>query len=301
MTQKAAKLVNTAPDGRLKKNSLMMEAWGRLKRNPLAMACLAYTVIIVVVALAGNLLFDYKTKVIATDYSNTFSAPNAVHWFGTDAHGRDYFARVLYGSRLSLLYGFVGTLSSMVIAFLLGSTSVLYGGRYERILTRVVDVFMTIPNILLCLAIVAGLGTGVGPILFSIAFTQGISQTRVMRSALMSVCSMEYMEAAKALGAKNSRLIFKYMLPNCISNILVQTTMGVARNTLMGATLGFLGLGAKPPMPEWGSMLNEALSLMRYYPYLVIFPGIFLVATSLAISLFGDALRDAMDPKLKGR
>ena len=286
---------------RRKGNSQFKEAWLRLKKNKLAVAALVVLCLVILTAIFADFIVDYKTKVIEPNYGAVNQSFSLEHPFGTDAYGRDILARVIHGTRYSLLMGFVGTAVATLLACIIGSSAALIGGWLDSLVTRIVDVLMTIPNVLFAMAIVAGLGIGIPQLIAALTITQTVTQTRVVRSAVLNVADQEYIESARALGASTPRIIRKYVLPNVIGTILVQSTISVAHNVLLGATLSFLGLGAKPPIPEWGAMLSEAISNMRYYPHEIIGPGIALVIMALSISIFGDALRDAVDPKLKGR
>lgn len=286
---------------RYRKNSQFREAWTRLKRNKLAMLGLCVITLMLFMSIFANLFVSYEDQAIKTNLVDRLQTPNARHWFGTDYYGRDLFARILFGGRISFLVGFGATGIAIVVAAVLGSCAAYFGGKADSLIMRIVDVIISIPSILLTVALVAGFGIGIWQLLLAIAVPSIAGFTRVLRSAVLIITKQEYIEASRALGAKDRYIITKHIIPNILGTILVQFTMYVAANVLVGAGLSFLGLGAQIPTPEWGSMLNEGMQSMRNYPHLVVIPGLVLVITALSINVFGDGLRDAFDPKLKGR
>lgn len=284
-----------------KKNSTFHEGWRRLRKNPRAMVALGFLIFFFLVAIFADFIADYQTQVVMQVPAERLQPISAAHWFGTDNYGRDIFARIVHGTRIAVLYGFGATLIGIVIGSLVGTTSAYFGGRIDDIIMRIVDVMSTIPTLLLALAIVAGLGGGLIQVVIALAVGQIPNFVRVVRSSALSVVNTEYLEAGKALGAGHLWLISKYVMPNVISIILIQGAMNVSFNLLMGATLSFVGLGAQVPTPEWGFMLKEGLSFMEFYPHIVIIPGLCLMLVASAINTFGDCLRDALDPRLKGK
>lgn len=286
---------------KVKKNSMLRETWRRLKKNPRAMAALSFLIFFFLVAIFADAIADYQVEVVTQIPAQRLQTPNAEHWFGTDNYGRDIFARIVHGTRIATLYGFGATLIGIVVGSLVGTTSAYFGGRIDNFIMRIVDVMSTIPSLLLALAIVAGLGGGLTQVVIALAVGQIPNFVRVVRSSALSIVNMEYLEAGRALGASHLWLISKYVVPNVISIILIQGAMNVSFNLLMGATLSFVGLGAQVPTPEWGFMLKEGLSFMEFYPHIVVIPGLCLMLVALAINTFGDCLRDALDPRLKGK
>lgn len=281
-------------------NNPYAEAWRRLKKNRPAMVSMVIVILLMVMALAADLIVDYDVA-IAQNAALQLARPSAAHWFGCDSMGRDLFARVIHGSRISLLLGFGTTLITTLVAVTLGTTAAYYGGKFDSILMRLFDILISIPSVLLALAISAGFGNGVPQLMCAIAIGQLASFTRVIRSAVIGLVDQDYIEAERALGLNNLRIIFSHIIPNAMGTILVQATMQVARNILMGALLSFLGLGAPIPTPEWGEIASEGINYLRYTGHIVIFPTIFISITALTINLFGDGLRDALDPRLKGK
>ncbi len=280
-----------------RRNSQSRDFWRRLLRNKKAIASMAVLLLLIFLVAFANQLLPYS---LATDISpDRFQWPNAQHIFGTDKYGRDLFARVIYGARTSLLIGFSATLISAVLGTIIGTASAYIGGRFDYVVTRILDIWMAVPSLLVTLAIIAGMGVGLRTTIFAIAFGGIPGFARTLRGVALSVCGMEYMEAVRALGVSHGGAIFRHVIPNVASQVLIQATSSVSGNILLCATLGFLGLGAQPPTPEWGSILAEGLKDFERYSYIVSVPGAAMAVTALAINTFGDALRDALDPRLK--
>lgn len=250
-------------------------------------------------AVFADVICDYDTQVIAQDVANRLKAPSPDHWFGTDAYGRDIFARVVHGARISIIIGLAATVGSVCISGILGSIAGYYGGRIDNAIMRVLDTFLAIPGELLAMAIVASLGPSMTNLLIAVTIARIPPFTRVIRSSILTVIDQDYIESAIASGARDSYIIVKHILPNAMGPIIIQATMGVGRMILTAAGMSFIGMGVQPPLPEWGSMLAEGRDFMRYSPYITLFPGLAIILTSLALNLLGDGLRDALDPKLK--
>lgn len=284
----------------VKQNGQFREVSRRLLRNKKAIAAMVVLALLLLMVIFADLISPLSRGVELNPMARLLP-PGKDYWFGTDALGRDMFTRIIHGSRVSLLMGFGATAIATVAGTLIGTAGAYLGGWVDNVIMRILDVWMAIPSLLITLAIIAGIGVGIPQMIFALAFGSIPGFARVLRAAALGVVNQEYIESAKALGANNRRIIGRYVVPNVISQVLIQATMNVSGIILLGATLSFLGLGAQPPTPEWGAMLNEGLSNYQYYPYLVTIPGIFLAITALAINVFGDALRDAFDPKLKGR
>jgi peptide/nickel transport system permease protein len=252
------------------------------------------------VVIFAELIVPYQ-KAVENDPLAKLQGPSAEHIFGTDTLGRDLFARLIHGSRISLLLGFGATAISGVIASILGSLTAYLGGKFDDILMRLFDIISAIPAVLLSLSIAAGFDRGIPQLLIAISIPQIAGFTRVTRSAVLSIVSQDYIEAAKAIGISNFRIVISHIVPNALGTILVQATMQVSANILMGAMLSFLGLGAPEPTPEWGTLMKEGLNVIRHVTHTAIFPTIFIAVTALSINIFGDGLRDAFDPRLKGK
>ena len=283
----------------VKRNSPAREIWRRFKKNKAAMLGLGIFSVMVLLAVFADVICDYDTQVIAQDVANRLKAPSPDHWFGTDAYGRDIFARVVHGARISIIIGLAATVGSVCISGILGSIAGYYGGRIDNAIMRVLDTFLAIPGELLAMAIVASLGPSMTNLLIAVTIARIPPFTRVIRSSILTVIDQDYIESAIASGARDSYIIVKHILPNAMGPIIIQATMGVGRMILTAAGMSFIGMGVQPPLPEWGSMLAEGRDFMRYSPYITLFPGLAIILTSLALNLLGDGFRDALDPKLK--
>lgn len=282
-------------------NSQGREIWRRLRKNPRAMVSLAVIILLILTAIFADVIADYEALAVTNNVRDRLQTPSLTHLLGTDFYGRDMFARVVHGARVSLIIGLGSTGIAMIIAITLGTSAAYFGGLVDDVITRIIDVLVTIPSLLLALAIVAGLGAGLPQLVVALAAGKIANFSRIVRSSTLAVANQEYIEAAKARGAGHIRIIVKYIIPNIISVVLIQGTMQVSSAITMGATLSFAGLGVQAPRPEWGNMLSEGLAYMVYYPHLVLAPAIALVIVALAINSFGDCLRDAFDPRLKGK
>ena len=249
---------------RAKKRSMAVEVWQRLVKNKMAMLGLAILVLLALCAIFADVIADYETKVVAQNIANRLKGPSAEHWFGTDEFGRDIFARMVHGSRVSLVVGLISVSVSLVAGGTLGAFAGFYGGRVDNVI---------------------------------ISGTPGFA--RIVRAAVMSVKDQEFVEASRAIGASNATIIFREIIPNCLAPIIVQSTLSVASAILSTASLSFIGLGVQPPDPEWGAMLSSGRNFLRDAVHLTLFPGLAIVVTILALNLLGDGLRDALDPRLK--
>jgi peptide/nickel transport system permease protein len=225
--------------------------------------------------------------------------PSVNHIFGTDGYGRDLFARCIHGARISLLIGFTVSFTTTIIGGTLGLLAGYYGKKVDNIIMRIMDILAVVPAMLLALAVISALGSSLINMMIALILSSVPLFARVMRSAVLGVAEQEYIEAAKAGGINDFRLFMRHILPNAIGPIIVQTTLNVAVMILTASTMSFLGLGVKPPMPEWGAIISEAREYMRIAPHIMLFPGAMISLTVLAISLMGDGLRDSLDPRLK--
>lgn len=273
--------------------------WRQYRKNKGAMIGLILMCIVVLTAIISTFAWDFETEICGMFGSRRLQAPSWEHWFGTDHMGRDVFARVCYGSRYSLLIGFGGVAISTVFGVTFGAIAGYFGGKVEAVIMRIVELFLMVPNLLLTIVIVTVFGIN----LQNLVIAQGICTiphfTRNARAAVMTVSNNEYVEAARAVGVKHSTIILTHVIPNALSPILVQATTRIGGCIVGAAGLSFLGLGVPVPTPEWGAMLSDARSYMREFPHLILFPGLAIFITCLAINLIGDGLRDALDPKLK--
>ncbi|MEG0898139.1 MAG: ABC transporter permease [Oscillospiraceae bacterium] len=284
---------------KFKKRSQIAEVWNRLKKNKMAIIGMVIMVLIIVMALGADFIVNYEKDVIKQDIPHMLEGPSREHIFGTDELGRDIFARVIYGSRVSLEVGVLSVIISLSIGGTLGAISGYYGGMTDNIIMRIMDIFLAIPSIMLAITIVAALGANMFNLMLSIGIAAVPSYARIVRAAVMSVKDQEFIEASRAIGAKNATIILKEVIPNCLAPIIVQVTLNVADAIISTAALSFIGLGVQPPQPEWGSMLSGGRPYLRDAWHITLFPGLAIVVTILSLNLLGDGLRDALDPKLK--
>ncbi|PNV60734.1 ABC transporter permease [Clostridium sp. chh4-2] len=282
---------------RKKKQSQFSIIMHRLKRNKMAMLGLVVIVLMTLAAVFAPIIapFGYEQQ----DLYHIFAAPGGDHLFGTDNLGRDILSRLLYGGRQSLKIGIVSVAIASTLGIIIGSVAGFYGGRVDNLLMRFLDIFQAVPALLMSIAIATTLGPGINNAMLAIGITTIPGYARMTRASFMSVRGMEYVEAATAINATDFRIILKHILPNAISPMIVQITMGVASSILAAASLSFMGLGAQPPLPEWGAMLSAGRTYIRDYPYLCIIPGVVIMMAVLSLNMLGDGLRDALDPRLK--
>lgn len=282
-----------------KKRSELGEIWRRLRKNKAAVLGLVLLFIIFMSALFADVLYDYETEVVLPNYSSTLIAPCLEHPLGTDELGRDVLARIVHGSRLSLEIALLSTAISLSVGGIIGAYAGYIGGRFDSVMMRIMDIFLAIPNMLLALAIVAALGPNLMNLIIAIAISDIPRFARILRSTVLSIKDNDFVEAARAAGAKRSTIVFREVIPNCLAPLIVQASIVMAAAIILAAGLSFIGLGVQPPAPEWGAMLSSGRAYIWDYQYLVLFPGLAIVITVLAFNLLGDGLRDALDPRLK--
>ena len=297
MSNASAKNVNAPAD--IKKKSQFVEVWKRLCRNKTAVLGLVIVALLTLMAILSPILIDYETQVIKTNYSEALQAPSADHWFGTDEMGRDILLRVMYGSTVSLSIGVVTVAVSLTVGLILGAAAGYFGGKTDMIIMRIMDIFLAIPGTLLAICIVDSLGNSIPNLVIAQAVSSIPTFSRVVRGAVITARDADYVEAARAIGAKDATIIFHEVLPNSLAPIIVQTTLQVASVILSIAGLSFIGLGIPAPRPEWGAMLSGARAYIRDYSYMCLFPGLAIMTTILSLNLLGDGLRDALDPRLR--
>lgn len=271
-----------------------------IARNKVCILCLIFIILLILLSCFADVLFDYDTDVIGQDIPHRLNPPSAEHWFGTDAFGRDYFSRVLYATRITIVISLVSMAFSILFGILLGTVSAYIGGKFDSVLQRILDVFMAIPSLLMCICVVAVLGGGVTNLIIALAVPTIPGISRIVRSSIIVVKENEYVEACYAIGESHPRIILSHLLPNSLGPIIVRGTQQLSTNILSCAALGYLGLSVPAPQPEWGLLLSESQEFMRLHPYLMVFPGVAIILTALSFNLLGDGLRDALDPKLRG-
>ncbi len=277
--------------------SFYHDAMKRLKKDKVAMVCLCVVIIIALAAVFAPLITPYEEDHM--DIGNELAGPSAQHWLGTDEFGRDIFTRIVYGSRVSLMVGLVAEAIAVAIGLIVGAVAGYYGGKVDAVLSRIIEIFASFPHILFAIVVMFVLGTGIINVFIAVGVVGWTGLARVIRSQIMQLKQKEYVEAARASGGRNMQIIFRHLIPNCLSTIIVVATMNIPSDIMYEASLSFLGLGVQPPQASWGSMISEARKFMRQNAGYSVFPGLALIITVLAFNLLGDALRDALDPRLK--
>jgi peptide/nickel transport system permease protein len=273
--------------------------WRYFKRNRLAVGGMLTMIIIFLVALFAPALSPYDPD--KTDVSLKLKPPSSRFYLGTDQLGRDVFSRMLHGSRISLTVGFIAVAISIIIGILVGATAGYYGGWVDSLLMRFVDTMLCFPSFFLILTIVALLGPNIINIMVVIGITSWEGTARFVRAEFLSLRERDFVQAARALGVKDLRIIFRHILPNALAPVFVTATLGVASAILIEASLSFLGFGVQPPAPSWGNILTEGRTYIFDAWWLTVFPGFAILFAVLSFNLLGDGLRDALDPRLRGR
>ena len=284
--------------GTVKKKSFWGSVWKRYKKSKLAIAGLVMLIIIILLAATADLWLDYEGQAIAHNLSIRLQSPSSEHIFGTDEYGRDVFARIIFGARISLLVGLLITVCSLVIGIIFGATAGFFGGKVDNIIMRFMDILLAIPQMLMAISIMAALGNSIVNLVIALTIASVPRFAYVVRSSVLGMNRSEFVEAAHSYGSSNASRIAKHIVPNIIGPIIVQATTSLARSILLISSLSFIGLGLPSEIPEWGAMISAAKVNMRHYPYLIYFPGLAILVSVLSMNLIGDGLRDALDPKL---
>ncbi|NYT77275.1 glutathione ABC transporter permease GsiD [Alcaligenaceae bacterium] len=275
----------------------MREFWRKFRKQKLAMWAGVFVLLLILLAIFAPLITPYDAENYF-DYDFLNSPPSWLHWMGVDSLGRDIFSRVLMGSRISLAAGFVSVAMGALVGTVMGLLAGYYEGWWDRITMRISDVLLAFPGILLAIGVVAVLGSSMVNVIIAVAVFSVPAFARLVRGSTLAIKSMTYIEAMRSIGASDAVIIFRHILPGTISPIVVYGTMRIGTSIITAASLSFLGMGAQPPTPEWGAMLNEARSDMLLAPHVAIFPALAIFLTVLAFNLLGDGLRDALDPKI---
>lgn len=295
--ERVIKMKATKVQGKQKKTNLFLDTMKRLSKNSAAMVGLVIIMVMAILAIFAPVLSPYRYD--ETDLKNTFATPSLEHPLGTDDLGRDILSRLMYGGRNSLRIGLISISAALVGGLAIGSIAGYFGGWFDMVIMRILDVFQAIPGLVLAIAISAVLGPGFTNSIIALAVGMVPGYARMTRASILNIRRMEYLEAATAINASNFRIISKHVLPNAIQPLIVSATMGVAGAILVAASLSFIGLGVQPPVPEWGAMLSAGRSFIRNHPHMVIFPGVMIMLAVLSLNMLGDGLRDALDPKLR--
>lgn len=273
------------------------DAWRRLKRSRMAMAGLAFIIFMVAAAIIGPYFCEHSYY--AQDLTRVNEPPSREFWFGTDSLGRDLFVRILYGARISLLIGFVGTLINLSIGVLYGGIAGYFGGRFDAVMMRVVDILYGVPVLLVVIMLMVVMGAGLHSILVAFGLTYWLGMARIVRGQILSLKEEEYVLAARALGAARWRILFRHLIPNAIGPIVVTTTLLIPTAIFLEAFLSFIGLGVQVPQASWGVLASDGYRAIRSAPWQLFFPAGAISLTLLAFNFLGDGLRDALDPRLK--
>ncbi|MCC8059518.1 MAG: ABC transporter permease [Clostridiales bacterium] len=279
------------------KRSQVSEVWHRFRKNQLAVFGCALILLMIFMCLFAPVIAPYGFD--EQDYMACFEGPSLQHICGTDNLGRDIFSRLLYGGRVSLFIGIISVGIGLAIGGFIGAVAGYFGGVVDNVLMRIMDILMAIPSIILAISICAALGPGLINTMIAVGVATIPNYARILRSSILSIKQQEYIEAARAIGANNPRIIIRHIVPNSMSGLIVQASMGVGRAIISAASMSFIGLGIQPPNPEWGAMLSGARSYFRDYSYMILFPGLAIFFAVLSMNLIGDGLRDALDPRLK--
>jgi|TARA_B100001094_G_C18123759_1_gene768312 oligopeptide transport system permease protein len=276
--------------------SLWTDAWRRLAQNRMAVIATIIFGVILLLCLIGPLLFAQHSGE-TNDLANTFKKPSISHWFGTDDLGRDLFVRTLEGGRISLAVGFLATAVSLMIGVVYGSIAGYIGGRTDAFLMRIVDILYSLPFTIFVILLMVMFGRNFILLFVAIGFVEWLTMARIVRAQIMALKDTEFVEAARALGYGNLRIIFGHLLPNILGPVIIYASLTVPAVMLLEAVLSFLGLGVQPPMSSWGLLIKDGAEKIDVYPWLLIFPALFFSATLFSLNFIGDGLRDALDPK----
>lgn len=273
------------------------EIWRRFRSNRLALIGMILIVAMIFIVMMADVIAPSKPD--DQDYSAVLMEPSLEHLCGTDNLGRDIFSRLVYGGRVSLTIGIISVSIGLLCGGVIGAIAGYYGGRIDNTLMRFIDILMAIPSIIMAISICAALGPGLTNTMIAVGVASIPNYARLLRSSILSIKQQEYVEAARAIGASNNRIICKHIVPNSLSALIVQASMNVGRAIISAASMSFIGLGIQPPNPEWGAMLSAGRTYFRDYPHMVLFPGLAIFLAVLSMNLIGDGLRDALDPRLK--
>lgn len=286
-----------ASDRKIQKTSMFTETMKRIIKSPSAKVGAVLFVVMVLACVCAPLIAPYGTNDM--DLFNLSAGPSAKHIMGTDVMGRDIFSRLLYGGRYSIALGICTSLFGGLVGIVLGSIAGYFGGTVETIIMRLMDIWSSLPSMLLCILISSALGAGFFNTILALTVGAVPGNVRMIRAQILAERSKEYLEAAESINCYKASIMFRHLLPNVISPLIVGMTMSIGGTITMSASLSYIGLGVQPPTPEWGAMLSDARAHILQSPHMMLFPGLFIAITILAINLLGDGVRDALDPKLR--
>lgn len=275
----------------------LAEFWRRFKKQKVVLVALVFIIALVLAAILAPVLAPYDPS--TPDYNAVLQGPSAGHWAGTDAYGRDIFSRIIWGARISLAVGFLSVTLGALFGVTLGIVSGFYGGWVDSIIMRFCDLLLAFPGILLAIAVIAVLGPGITNVIYAVAIFSIPVFARLARGTTLQLKRTVYVDASRAIGVADRVIMLRHILPGTLPNVIVYFSMRIGTSILTAAALSFIGLGAQPPSPEWGAMLADGRTYMGVADHLTLFPGIAIFVTVLGFNLFGDGLRDALDPKLR--
>ncbi|MGM9538730.1 MAG: ABC transporter permease [Candidatus Onthomonas sp.] len=287
----------TSAQKKPQKTSIVLETLKRTVKSPSAKVGAVLFVLMLLVCICAPLIAPYGTDDM--DLMHMSAAPSAAHIMGTDVMGRDIFSRLLYGGRYSIALGICTSLFGAAVGIIIGSIAGYFGGVVETLIMRLMDIWSSLPSMLLCILISSALGAGFFNTILALTVGAVPGNVRMIRAQILAERSKEYLEAAESINCSKVSIMFKHLLPNVISPLIVGMTMSIGSTITMSASLSYIGLGVQPPTPEWGAMLSDARAHILVSPHMMLFPGLFIAVTILAINLLGDGVRDALDPKLK--
>lgn len=293
----AAQTAERAATGKKRASSYWSVSWNIFKKNKLGLFCLGVVVVLVLIAILAPLLAPYDPD--AQELTNMLHAPYPAHPFGTDEYGRDILSRVIYGCRISLSVGVVSQAIALVIGFFMGVTAGYFGGKVDAVISFIIQVFSSFPFLLFAIVVMFVLGPGLINLYIALGLLMWCSTARLVRGDVMRLKGAEYIQSCKISGGKSMRIILKHLLPNCISTLIVVSTLGIPNAILSEASLSFLGLGVQPPTASWGAMISASQPYIQSNTYYSVIPGIAIIITVMAFNLLGDSLRDALDPKMR--
>ncbi len=273
------------------------ESWKILRKNPVAMVCLVIVILLTLIAIFAPVIAPYDPDAI--DMPSKLQPPSAEHWFGCDEMGRDILSRCIYGCRISLSVGLVSQLIALVIGYFMGVCAGYFGGKVDSVISFMIQVFSSLPDLLLAMALMFALGRGLVNLYIALGVLSWAKTARLIRGTVLQLKEKEYVQACRIDGGSSLRIIMRHLLPNCIPTLIITVTMGIPSAILSEASLSFLGLGVRSPMASWGAMISSSKTFIRTSPFYSLFPGFCIIITVIAFNMLGDGLRDALDPKLR--
>jgi peptide/nickel transport system permease protein len=283
--------------GEMEYSSYYKDSFKRFRRNKMAMVCLAAILLLILLAVFAPFVSPYNPT--HQDYASVLAPPSGKHLLGADEYGRDILSRVIYGTRVSLSIGILAQLLASVIGITMGAVAGYYGGIVDTVISRIMEIFSAFPDLIFAMAIMTFMGQGILNLYITLGLLTWVKTARLIRGSVLQLKEKEYVEASRASGATSFRIIVKHLIPNCLSTVIVLVTLGIPNAIMYEASLSFLGLGIQPPTPSWGNMISSAQSFIGVLPVYSIIPGIAIMITVIAFNIFGDGLRDALDPKLR--